>query len=274
MKINLNPINQFYFGTNTRKLRANSSGEIVTNNDRRYYDSEFDKLLYENTTLFFRHDLNFARKPEYKTSDTWIGFRKTIADYFENTPKVNVYDFASSDGSEAYSLITCLIDELGEKGAQKFFPIQAYDIDSAMVEQAKSGEIPCNIDDIRRINENLKQMPFYLYFNFEDYNGSLPYLFIATDRLKQKVNFNLADIQSTIKNIQPSNSLILCRNFWPYLSKEDRDKTIFELSQKLDDSSLVVIGSFDNSQTINQFLKCGFVDIHPFIFKKMPNNSF
>ena len=272
MKISFNSINPVHFKSNTRKLRSNSAGEIVTNEDRRYYDSEFDKLLYENTTLFFRHDLNLAHGIEVKSSHNWIGFRKTICDYFKNTNKVNVYDFASSDGSEAYSLIASLIDEAGEEEAKKFFPILAYDIDSTMVEQAQNGEIPCNVDDIYRFNDNIRNIPHNKYFSFENTpKGPLPYTFIAKKNLKQKVKFNLADIQSSINNIEPSNSLVLCRNFWPYLSEEDRNKTIIELSKRLDDSSLVVIGSFDDRRAITQLNKCGFESIYPFIYQKTKN---
>lgn len=274
MKISFNSTIPIYFKSNTRKVRSNADGEIVTNADRRYYDKEFDNLLYENTTSFFRYDLNFAHNSEFKSTGNWVGFRKTISDYFKNVSKVNVYDFASSDGSEAYSLITSLIEELGEKGAEKFFPILAYDIDSTMVEQAKAGKIPCNTDDIQRFNANITHLQKDKYFAFrKEQQGTLPYSFIAKKSLKQKVKFNLADIQSSIRNIEPSNSLVLCRNFWPYLSKEDRNNTILELSKKLDESSLVVIGCFDDSSVTAQFRKCGFESIYPFIYKKTATKS-
>jgi chemotaxis methyl-accepting protein methylase len=108
--------------------------------------------------MFFRYDLNTAHTNKHTTDGTWKGFRRTIIDNFKNAPKVNVYDFASSDGSEAYSFILSLLDELGEEEAQKFFPIQAYDIDSKMVSIAQGGLIPCDYDDVKRFLENINEI--------------------------------------------------------------------------------------------------------------------
>lgn len=276
MKINLSPINYQSFGTNTRRVRINKQGEIASSDERRFYDSSFDTLLYENTTLFFRYDLNRAYKKEmaakYKYSDSWDGFRKTVVEHFKNAPKVNTYDFASSDGSEAYSLILSLIDELGEEASCKYFPIQAFDIDSSVIQTAKKGEIPCQIDDFRRFRENLYNLSQSEYFTFsQDEKDSL---FIANDNLKEKVHFQQADILSEIDKIEPSNSLVLCRNFWPYLDKDYREEAFKKLCERLDETSLIVIGYFDCSALNLPFKEYGFSDVCPFVYKKMPNNSF
>ncbi len=254
----------------------NKQGEIASSDERRFYESSFDTLLYENTTLFFRYDLNRAYKKEmtvkYKYSDSWDGFRKTIVEHFKNAPKVNTYDFASSDGSEAYSLILSLIDELGEEASNKYFPIQAFDIDSSVVQTAKKGEIPCQIDDFRRFRENLYNLSQTEYFTFsQDEKGSL---FVAKDNLKEKVHFQQADILSEIDKIEPSNSLVLCRNFWPYLDKDYREEAFEKLCKRLDETSLIVIGYFDSSALNLPFEKYGFSEVCPFVYKKMPNNSF
>lgn len=276
MKINFSPINYQTFGTNIRKVRANKQGEVASSNERRFYDSDFDILLYENTTSFFRYDLNKAYKKgvtlKFPYINSWDGFRKTIVEHFKNAPKVNIYDFASSDGSEAYSLILSLIDELGEKASDKFFPIQAFDIDSSVVQTAKKGEIPCNIDDIGRFDKNLYNLSQNEYFDFSQSDKEL--VFVANDSLKKKVQFQESDILSEIDKIEPSNSLVLCRNFWPYLDKDYRNKAFEKLCEKLDETSLIVVGCFDNSTLHLSFEKYGFVDICPFVYKKMSNNSF
>lgn len=37
----------------------------------------------------------------------------------------------------------------------------------------------------------------------------------------------------------------MCRNFWPYLSSDDKNKLIEKLKEKMNHNSLLVIGSFD-----------------------------
>ena len=279
MKINLNQTNLISFKTSNRKLRMNSQGKVVSNSDKRYFNADFHKLLYENTTSFFRYDLKTAHQDVYAPNSfwdgNWIGFRRTIANYFKDVSKVNVYDFACSDGSEAYSLILSLIEELGEETSLKFFPIQAFDIDKTIIKIAQSGVIPCDIDDIRRISENLKNKTKSNYYQISsDPNNALKTSFTASDKLKEKVNFKLSDIQSQIDNINPTNSLVLCRNFWPYLSQSDRQQTFKRLCDKLDETSLIVIGYFDTSAIKLPFEEYGYQEICPFVYKKVPNNSF
>lgn len=276
MKINFNQSNLISFKTSNRKLRINSQGKVVSNSDKRYFSPDFHRLLYENTTSFFRYDLKTAHQDVYAPNSfwdgNWIGFRKTITNYFKNAPKVNVYDFACSDGSEAYSLILSLIEELGEKASLKYFPIQAYDIDRTIIKIAQSGVIPCDMNDIRRMNENLKNKSKNGYYQISsDSNSTLKTSFVASDILKEKVNFKLSDIQSEIDNINPSNSLVLCRNFWPYLSQTDRQETFKRLCDRLDETSLIVIGYFDTSAAKLPFEKYGYQEICPFMYKKMSN---
>lgn len=274
MKINFNPVNPVSFKTSDRKVRMNDLGEVKACDNREAFYGGFDKLLHANTTLFFRYDLNTAHKTNCLTDGTWKGFRKTIVEHFKNAQKVNVYDFASSDGSEAYSLALSLIEELGVEDAKKYFPIQAYDIDSHVVEIAQKGNIPCDFDDIKRLNDNVEKISHDDYFDIKFSESYIPFNFVPKKDLKEKVQFNLARIQDKIDEIQSSNSLVLCRNFWPYLAKEDVFSTILKLSQKLDDSSLLVIGYFDKFTVQQSLLACGFEEVCPYIYKKVSNNSF
>ena len=270
MKINQIKTYTPIFGTSDRKVKKNSCGVTVASDEKDYHRPDFDTTVYANTTMFFRYDLNTAHTTKYTTDGTWKGFRRTIIDNFKNTPKVNVYDFASSDGSEAYSFILSLIDELGEEEAQKFFPIKAYDIDSKMVKIAQNGLIPCDHDDIRRLSQNINEIKSKSYYDVSLVNyGYMPYLFKASKELKDKVNFNKASIQSMIDEIEPSNSLLLCRNFWPYLSKKDMYETIWKLSEKLDDTSLLVVGYFDKFSVYQPLKSCGFEEVCPYVYKKI-----
>ncbi len=270
MKINIIKSNILNFGTSDRKVKKNFYGDMVSSDEKEYRNPDFDTVAYANTTMFFRHDLNTAHTTKYTTDGTWKGFRRTIVDNFKVAPRVNVYDFASSDGSEAYSFILSLIDELGEEEAQKFFPIKAYDIDSKMVEIAQGGSIPCDYDDVKRLAQNVTQKRNEKYYSINLLkNNYIPFLFEASSELKNNVQFSQASIQSKIDSIEPSNSLVMCRNFWPYLSENDVREAIWKLSEKLDDSSLLVVGCFDKF-SVHQYLKiCGFQEICPFVYKKI-----
>lgn len=269
MKISLCPKYNFSFKSNDRVVYRDYDNQVCSCDRNELNASQNDDLIYSNFTLFFRPDLNSAHSDRYSTIGNWDGFRKTIVDEFKNVSKVNVYDFACSDGSEAYSLVLSLIDELGEDDAKKFFPISAYDIDGTMIELAKNGKIPCYMDDINRLSQNLRNNKTKSYFGL-DFQPSryATYSFLAGDSLKKNINFDVANIQDKIAQIEPSNSLVLCRNFLPYLSKKDLYEIIRELGQKFDDSSLVVIGHFDKFSAYCALNACGFREIYPLIFKK------
>ena len=166
-----------------------------------------------------------------------------------------------------------LMDEFGDK-SQKFFPIHASDIDTEMIKTAKSGFIPCNKADFRRIKSNLS-VDTMEKFEIIDMGmfADIRYrqVFRASDELKSKVTFKNADIAEEIKDVNAQNSLVFCRNFWPYLGREKTTKVLSELLQKLDNSSLIVIGEFDRTvdYVIPLFEKYGFQEISTNIFKKV-----
>jgi len=260
--------NSFYFKSNDRHLHKNTKGETLVRESGSYCPPDFSQLIYSNYTNFFRPDLNSGHISKYKTDGTWGGFCQTIGEHFKNASRVNVYDFACSDGSEAYSLVLSLLDKFPQD-AEKYFPIFAYDIDDEMIKVATSGEIPIYDDDIRRFHynvKNLKESDFYR-ISFQE-NSPQPKSFIAKDELKKKVVFEQADIKNALDSIESSNSLVLCRNFFPYLTKAEVWEIIGKLRFKLDDSSLVVIGHFDKFTTYLPLTSCGFEEVCPLVFRK------
>lgn len=66
--------------------------------------------------------------------------------------------------------------------------------------------------------------------------------------LRNKINFSVADATEKCKVVKPDNTIILARNFWPYLKGEDkRIKLANELYKNLGENSVVVVGSFDDT---------------------------
>ena len=93
MKINSH-YNNINFGTSYRK---------VVKNTYRLGD------CYEASTYFFVKDLQ------------WNKFFNHLIEKYKNTPKINVFSLACSDGSEAYSIAMLLISKLGEKTQKSSF---------------------------------------------------------------------------------------------------------------------------------------------------------
>lgn len=229
--------------------------------------SRDNKFLYSNYTYFMRDDVPFRHTG-------WEGFIKLIDREFQNADKVNVYDFGCSDGSEAYSLALTLIETLGEEKAQKFFPIKASDIDEGILDMARNGEICCTSKD-KHVLDRCTKYNLSKYFDISDAPpivGTLPrYTLRPKDILKNAVTFEKKVFPDALNEIEPENSLVLCRNFWPYMSDSGRSAAIDKLKSKLGESSRFVIGDFDYNNFETIFSDKDFKEIH-FNFYKVNKN--
>ena len=133
------------FGSTNKTRYITQDNEIVV---KPFYDKGCDffgtkdaKILVSNCTNFFRDDL------------PWNSLGKTLDELYPENEKVNVFNFACSDGSEPYSLAICLMEQLGEEKAKRFFPIQATDIDPKILPDNKKGVISATREDIKKNNE-------------------------------------------------------------------------------------------------------------------------
>lgn len=204
----------------------------------------------KNTTSFFRGDLD------------WDYFTNLVIEKYKHKPKVNVYCYACSDGSEPYSLAMMLISKLGRDKAQKFFPIKAKDIDPFFIEQAQKGVLKPEMDDLRIIRiKTLRPLSTFMDVDgiFKQEHGSNVCTGKITDNLKGSVEFMQANIVDDIDNIEPKNSIIMFRNAWPHLNEQDKSILLNKLSKKMDDTSLLTIGWYDrdaagiDSQTLQKY---------------------
>ncbi len=208
---------------------------INTNNNYRptfgiYFHTVKDNLgniVYRGDTRFFRGDINWNKLVDF------------LEEKYKNTNDVKIIMHACSNGEEAYSLITVLLERLGQN-AEKFFPILAKDIDTKHINLAKTGIYDISLiekmEAKRYIGDN-----FYKYFD-ECSNGkcSKPKEFI-----KNKVIFEWGDILEDVKTLSLKNKILLARNFMPYLGKEEIYHYVNTLAQKADESTTIIIGGFD-----------------------------
>ena len=197
---------------------------------------------YEASTYFFVRGLQ------------WNKFFNHVIEKYKNTPKVNVFSLACSDGSEAYSIAILLLSKLGEENAKKFFPIIAVDFDKTITRNARKGFMNLSVEDELRIN---KYTGNKLNTFFERTNKSFLSDKIGdTDRqeiltkfklkpiLQDKVHFITEDLNTYVDKMPTTNNLIFCRNCWPYLWKT-REEFAQKLSAKTDANSYVVLGTID-----------------------------
>lgn len=192
-------------------------------------------------TIFLREDLD------------WKSFVRLLAQKYRNVAKVNIHNMACSDGSEPVSLMSAIIyfDKLL---AAKCFPINASDKDPVIIGKAKSGVYNTDDKDIHRINMTLGHYSEYFEMQKPD-TCFFPFALKLKPEYTKNIEFKQADLFQALENLQPQNNVILCRNVLPYLPENQRETFVKELAKRLDSTSLVVIGSFDNGHKIDELLK-------------------
>ena len=189
------------------------------------------KMVVSNSTNFFRKDIS------------WNNLGKIFRKQF---PKGNVkiYDFACSDGSEAYSIIIALMEQLGQKEAKRFLPIIASDVDEEIIRMANSGKIGVRADELPKIEDMIKKGGIEKYFIVHKTGSG--YVLSPKEILSKNVVFKKETISKGLDEVnKDENNIIFCRNFWKYLSFNEMSEASWKLKEKLNDKTLVAIGDFD-----------------------------
>lgn len=229
-----------------------------TSSSREVYNDK-GQLIHRNDTSIFRSDIG-----------DWDKFTYYIYNKFKNCDKPNIYSLSCSSGDEVYSLIMKLVDKYGEKEAEKFFPIHASDYDEKIINMAQKGYLPLFEDDIDLINnhtngkfdeyfEILQEPPKIITDMGMEQYADYDLIVKVKDKLRNKVEFKVADATKECKSVKPDNSLVMVRNFWPYLKDENSRINLAEnLYKTIGKNSAVVIGKFDD--TSNAFASMNLTD--------------
>ena len=193
-------------------------------------------LSHCNTTCFYRIDFG------------WEKAIKFLVDKYKNIPKVNVYNYGCSNGAEAYSFLMSIDSNFDKSVLKKFSPVIAKDFDSFAIDTAKKGLLAANAKELYDINKYTKNnLDKYLeVYRVENINNDV--ILSPKEFLKENVIFEQADILKDYKNIEPNNSIIFARNFWVYLSDEERSLLAKKLYNHLDKNCALILGSHDNHQ--------------------------
>lgn len=200
----------------------------------------------------------------FRTDIDWTYLVKYMQSHFANKEKVNIYSLACSDGSEPYSLAMVMKENMPENLLNKFLPIKASDIDNNVIDVAKNGRL--NVYPIEfLIAENHCDMNLLKYLKDKKASVIIEgdslsetdyiYSYKISDEISKMVNFKVSDILTELENIKDEgNSVVMCRNVFPYLKQNYIDKIIDTARKVLKPDSLFIIGNFDETRKLSQKL--------------------
>jgi len=197
-------------------------------------------VVNRGDTCLFRQDLEFDKLIHY------------LEKKYNNIAKVNIIAHACSDGEEAYSFVSKLLDMIGMEKANKYLPFSAHDINDEHLKFAANGKYKIKqyeyISLFKNLGSRLKN-----YFELIG-DGLSDNLVTVKESLKQHVTFKKSNIVEDIGGMQLKNTVLFARNVWPYLSNNDANKLAKELSEKMDGTSTLVLGDFDKMYNIDVLL--------------------
>lgn len=217
-------------------------------------------------TWMFREDIN------------WLELAKYEAENFKNKDKVNIIQFASSDGSEGYTkILSHLITNPYE--AEKFLPIQAYDINERVVAFANTNSLKLSGADIKHLIEKganiIRNFPgameFYQQLKTKNLKLDNTSVFQVSEDLTKRIKFNSGDMFEVLPSIKDeSNTILMVRNCLGYYTKATVRNFVKTASNVLKNDSLLVVGDLEDMfGTKGTLCKLGFKECLKNVYKKL-----
>lgn len=257
---------------NTYNCKRNMNNISFGTTARRYTLPSGEE--FGNDTWLFRDDIDWNKLSLFEKKN------------FQDKPKVNIVQFASSDGSEAYTQIMSILENKPRLDDSKFFPIMAYDIDSEVVKAAKSGFL--NTQPYDRLNLKMNVGDYEKYFSQTDgilniqgdkhlcgkkdrFNKGFKAL-KANKILTDKVVFHNDDMYRILGQLRDnSNTILMCRNVLGYFDEHQAELFTKLVSFKLKSGSLFLIGEHDTRHTkIEKYLSDNnFMKVMKNVYKKL-----
>jgi chemotaxis protein methyltransferase CheR len=220
-------------------------------------------LLF-NVADFKQHVINYLMvnvSSLFRDPHVFAELKQSVFPYLESFPRLSIWVAGCAEGLEAYSL-AILLEEAGLLDRAHIF---ATDISSKVLKQAESGVLstPLNSDDVTRYNESLGSASLSDYF-IKAY---------GKQKLKQtllsKITFENHDLSQQAPFL--SAQLILCRNVLIYFDKELKKHVLNLLSESLDDTGHLVIGTKESIQYLDLAEEFVIISYDARIYKKSPS---
>lgn len=196
--------------------------------------------MHRNVTLMFRDDFGW----------NWEKFVESLDENFSKKDKVNVICQACSDGSEPYTLVISLLENLGEEKAQKFLPLIAKDFDDKILAGPQAGLINLSEKDIEQFKK--RNIDFDKYFDESkdiliienDFDKVPKKTYAAKAVLQKNIIFKQGDVFEDLRTLEDnSNTVFLFRNALEYLKDWDTvDRFLNLVDEKLKPGSVFLSG--------------------------------
>lgn len=255
--------NFFFIGfKHYMQINFYSNFQTFTSNNG-YYRAENGNNIGTYTKMF-RADLDWERFTDY------------IVKHFRSKDNVQILQFASSDGSEAYTQILSLLKNYDYKTAKKFLPIEAYDIDSDMYNIANSGLV--NITNADKLKFSDRDIDMANYFkkipnkkiNIKNDTLENSEIYEAAPILRRNVNFHQGDMFKILQtHLDDVNTVLLCRNILAYFTDREIYNFLMTASAKLKSGSLLVTGEIDKDHVDDIIQRFDFEKIFPYVYRKV-----
>ena len=227
------PIKQPSFGTCFRRYPYFRNKEF----------KHFSQSVIRTSTNFFREDID------------WQKLAKYVISHFKDKTEVKAYSLACSDLSEAYTYSISIMENTPKELHKKFLPVYASDIDSEILKMAQSDRVNIYNSEFAtteklyniHLDNYLKDSGVSISIKgdrFSDTDEMSSYRIIPI--LKSSVITKKSDILTELSSLRDDgNSVIMCRNVFPYLSSKYINNVLEIASAKLKSGCLFVIGEYD-----------------------------
>ena len=219
-------------------------------------------VVNRNTTAIARAGLHVNSLPSF------------LEEVFPGDERVIMMDYGCSTGEEPSTIFLSLHHKLKDKAIQKYCPIIAKDINPENIDRAKNGNIIAIFDEVWWLKQSFGPKRYDYFYITDLLNGK--YRLTPKPLLADNIKYFVADIREDSHKIPNRRVVLSCRNFWPYLSKEDQHMVLKNISQRLtDDQNLLIVGDFDlaaqNGITEDMLKQYGFEQTkYKFIYRKIP----
>lgn len=225
---------------------------------RTVYSNAADGIVqHKNNTMLCRSDMD------------WQSLIKFLVDKYKDVDKVHIFDYACSNGSEAYTILINLFNNYSENIVKKFTPVIARDYDNFVINLANLKTLTIDSEEQNHINQ-CTENKFNEYFSLV---SKILNKYSPSSKLTSNVVFQVGDITKDYENLPKENVVLFVRNMWPYLKFEEQQSLPRRLCHHFDKNTTIIIGRHDlRTQKYSDFIKNGFeladVNGHGAVFAK------
>ena len=215
-----------------------------------------ENVINRNNTYFFRDPI------------FWIDIVNFLEKKVKDIPRINIYSYGCSDGSDVYTLIMSLLGRKNKDLLKKCSPIIAKDLDPLAIKRAKSNAYYITKSEKEDINLCTQNKFDKFFLPLEKKSDVVPEANMQINpELTQYAQYSIANVLQDYKKINPNNSIIFLRNILPYIKEnsnetflKDREwktqkKFLKDLYNHLGENSYIVIGGYDRYEMGNNLLK-------------------